>query len=125
MGNLLSKARILLNATADLQRTYNVLVARIGASPGLPVPNPTRPLWIDPPAAFPESDTAPLPRNADIIIIGSGITGTSVAYRALSSDRDPTVLMLEARDVCSGATGRCAHHACLPVRPTDLPVGSR
>ena len=44
--------------------------------------------------------------EADVVIIGSGITGTSVAYNALSRESALNVVMLEAREVCSGATGR-------------------
>ena len=42
----------------------------------------------------------------DVVVIGSGITGTSFAYNALSRQGTLRVVMLEARDVCSGATGR-------------------
>lgn len=61
-----------------------------------------------------------LPEIADIIIIGSGITGISVAYSILEDDNAWTdasnalpklrVVMLEARDFCSGATGRNGGH---------------
>ncbi|KAL6703504.1 hypothetical protein ACN47E_009602 [Coniothyrium glycines] len=51
----------------------------------------------------------------DYTIIGSGITGTMLAYYLLchSSTRStppPKVLMLEARTICSGATGRNGGH---------------
>jgi glycine/D-amino acid oxidase-like deaminating enzyme len=61
-----------------------------------------------------------LPSTADVVIIGSGITGISVAHSILegsdtwtdSSDAlpKPRVLILEARDFCSGATGRNGGH---------------
>ena len=52
------------------------------------------------------------------MIIGSGITGASIARtllqkraNAASSDPSgPAVVMLEARDICSGATGRNGGH---------------
>jgi glycine/D-amino acid oxidase-like deaminating enzyme len=61
-----------------------------------------------------------LPEIADVVIIGSGITGISVAHSILE-DNDtwtdasnalpkPRVVMLEARDFCSGATGRNGGH---------------
>ena len=44
--------------------------------------------------------------SIDVAIIGSGITATSFAYNALASEAGLKIAMLEARDVCSGATGR-------------------
>ncbi|KAF2829042.1 FAD dependent oxidoreductase-like protein [Ophiobolus disseminans] len=46
----------------------------------------------------------------DHIIIGSGITGTLTAYFLLKSRPGLKILMLEAREVCSGATGRNGGH---------------
>ncbi|KAJ7148514.1 FAD dependent oxidoreductase [Mycena crocata] len=85
----------------------------------LPVPNPSRSFWIDLPGANPlaaEGSDGPFTTDTDICIIGSGITGVSAAYhlsKALergdiprSADNPLRVLILEARDFCSGATGR-------------------
>lgn len=44
------------------------------------------------------------------IIIGSGISGTMIAYFLLQIEPSAKVLMLEAREVCSGATGRNGGH---------------
>lgn len=44
------------------------------------------------------------------IIIGSGISGTMTAYFLLQTNPDAKILMLEAREVCSGATGRNGGH---------------
>ncbi len=52
--------------------------------------------------------TKELPTHADIVIVGSGITGASAA-RFLAEDpraKDLHVVMLEAREACWGATGR-------------------
>ncbi|KAH9949474.1 FAD dependent oxidoreductase [Amylocystis lapponica] len=106
MGNLVSRATLLFQATRRLKDSYDILVKRIAVSPGLPVPNPTLPFWTVPAVIIPASDTAPLPEYADIVIIGSGITGASFAHNALSRHGSLNVIMLEARDVCSGATGR-------------------
>ncbi|KAG7853766.1 hypothetical protein KL919_005405 [Ogataea angusta] len=43
------------------------------------------------------------------VIIGSGFSGASVAFNLLEQT-DEKVLLLEARDVCSGATGRNGGH---------------
>lgn len=47
-----------------------------------------------------------LPETADIAVIGSGITGASVTKMLLEKDRSSKVVVLEARSLCSGATGR-------------------
>lgn len=73
----------------------------------LPRLNPTISYWQDPPAEIADLRSTPdLPSEADIVIIGSGISGASIAYRILSSQPGTKVLMLEARQACSGATGR-------------------
>ncbi|KAF3036974.1 hypothetical protein E8E12_008379 [Didymella heteroderae] len=57
--------------------------------------------------------TEALPDDADTVIIGSGITGTLAAREHLSIWPDKSVVVLEAREFCSGATGRNAGH-CKP-----------
>jgi hypothetical protein len=47
-----------------------------------------------------------LPTDVDIVIIGSGITGASVAKSLLENHPSIRVTVLEARTLCSGATGR-------------------
>jgi FAD dependent oxidoreductase len=81
--------------------------------PGLPRPNPTVSSWQLPPSPlrdYRSSESLPL-SILDVVIIGSGMSGTSVAWHLLHSDGAPkynyySALMLEAREVCSGATGR-------------------
>ncbi|KAF8141326.1 FAD dependent oxidoreductase [Boletus edulis] len=87
---------------------------------GLPSQNPTRSFWANSsPDANPlsrEGSTGPLITDADVCIIGSGITGVGVAYH-LSEAIETNVLqsplkvvILEARDFCAGATGRNGGH---------------
>ena len=57
--------------------------------------------------------TDDLPKDADTVIIGSGITGTLATREHLSIWPDKSVVILEAREFCSGATGRNAGH-CKP-----------
>ena len=79
----------------------------------LPVSNPTRSFWLDSaPGVNPlakEGSTGPLTSDADLCIIGSGITGISAAYhiarlvenRSCADSRAPLkVVILEARDFC-------------------------
>lgn len=86
---------------------------------GLPVPNPTHSFWIDSPQANPlakEGSSGPLTRDADVCIIGAGITGVSSAYHlARNLGTGKMVVILEARDFCSGATGRNGGHLTPPV----------
>ncbi|KAK6085218.1 putative FAD dependent oxidoreductase [Seiridium cupressi] len=57
--------------------------------------------------------THELPLSADIVIIGSGITGTLTAKHCVETWPGKKVVVLEARGFCSGATGRNAGH-CKP-----------
>ncbi|KAH8808473.1 FAD dependent oxidoreductase [Xylogone sp. PMI_703] len=78
----------------------------------LPVDNPTTSYWQDPPDAevadFKNAET--VPETADTVVIGSGITGVSVALGLLNKDEKEKVVMLEARQAVSGATGRNGGH---------------
>ncbi|MCJ1448111.1 MAG: hypothetical protein MMC23_008624 [Stictis urceolatum] len=79
----------------------------------LPKPNPTTSYWQDPPASLSNHrTTTDLPKTASIVIIGSGITGASLALNLLSQDHGSSlsVVMLEARTACNGATGRNGGH---------------
>lgn len=101
-----------MNAVTMINRTLDTLSSRIKESPGLPVPNPSLPFWTVPKSPISSEGEAP-PSYADIVIIGSGITGASVAYNVLQRDSSVRIVMLEAREVCSGATGRCVRITCL------------
>ncbi|KAH7177066.1 FAD dependent oxidoreductase [Dactylonectria macrodidyma] len=57
--------------------------------------------------------TPELPTSVDIVVIGSGMTGTLVAKHCVDTWAEKSVLILEARGFCSGATGRNAGH-CKP-----------
>ncbi|EAL17431.1 hypothetical protein CNBM2350 [Cryptococcus deneoformans B-3501A] len=55
--------------------------------------------------------TDELPREAEVVIIGSGISGSLCALSLLQGPDPPkSVVILEARELCSGATGRNAGH---------------
>ncbi|KAI0641091.1 FAD dependent oxidoreductase [Trametes meyenii] len=116
MGSVISKAQLILEGLNQLRATYDVLVKRVQASPGLPTADPTLPLWTVPRARVPP-DTTPtnLPEYADIVIIGSGITGASIAYNILAQEAGVKIVVLEAREVCSGATGRNGGHINPPL----------
>ncbi|KAF2963613.1 hypothetical protein GQX73_g9970 [Xylaria multiplex] len=76
----------------------------------LPRDNPTRSYWqleVDDIADL--RSTESLPDEADTVIIGSGITGAAVAFNLLRNGAQGLV-MIEARQACSGATGRNGGH---------------
>lgn len=52
--------------------------------------------------------TKDLPPTADVVVVGSGITGAFAAkeLKEAPGGADKRVLLLEAREACWGATGR-------------------
>ncbi|CZR61471.1 uncharacterized protein PAC_11367 [Phialocephala subalpina] len=80
-----------------------------------PVQNATVPFWraqLHPLDKF--RSTEALPDKCDILIIGAGYAGISTAYHLVNSisnsDTAPSIVLLEAREACSGATGRNGGH---------------
>ncbi|KAI9834771.1 MAG: hypothetical protein M1819_002857 [Sarea resinae] len=77
-----------------------------------PVPNSTLPFWR---TEVHELDnhrsTEQLPTECDVAIIGAGYAGVSTAYHLLDGNAPPcSIVILEARQACSGATGRNGGH---------------
>ncbi|KAJ6781755.1 hypothetical protein PWT90_05991 [Aphanocladium album] len=74
----------------------------------LPTPESTHSYWHhDPsPELLGHRTTDKLPSQADVVVVGSGITGTFAAKELVEGGRN--VLMLDAREACWGATGRGA-----------------
>lgn len=106
MGIVLSAIGTLRAVFAELQdilARYQRISARIDQDPGIPVPNPTRSFWMHPLASLPDP-SSDAPANADVVIIGSGITAASVARTLLANDGELVVVVLEARDACGGAS---------------------
>jgi len=48
----------------------------------------------------------PLPKKVDVAVIGAGISGVSTAYHIARARPDLSVVILDARNVSGGATGR-------------------
>ena len=76
----------------------------------LPTPKSSASFWHSEPSDFllGHQTSRTLPEEADVVIVGSGITGASAA-RFLAEDeraKGLSVVMLEAREACWGATGR-------------------
>ena len=103
-----------------LEHLQSVLETRPSEHPTrpaqLPSHNPTRSFWIDSsPDANPlagEGSQDPLPSDADICIIGAGITGVGVAYHlielmnnaSLALEYPLRIVILEARDFCQSVS---------------------
>ncbi|KAF9448837.1 DAO-domain-containing protein [Macrolepiota fuliginosa MF-IS2] len=113
-------ARAVLRILCLFSSPVRRLVNRLAVSPGIPISLPSHSYWINPASPIAKQGSGPndpIPDYADIVIIGSGITGTSIARTILDHDAKITgtkrplkVVMLEARDACSGATGRNGGH---------------
>lgn len=80
------------------------------ADPGLPHYTPSASYWMKTPSKLAGQQSNQLPITVDVIVIGSGITGAIVAKTILERHSKHRVTILEARDVCSGATGRNGGH---------------
>ncbi|CAK7201952.1 hypothetical protein SEUCBS139899_004668 [Sporothrix eucalyptigena] len=85
---------------------------------GLPSDNPSTSYWLqDPsPVLLGHRTTPELPDEVDVVVVGSGITGSFAADALFEEDNcsNKSVLLLEAREACSGATGRNGGH-CQPL----------
>ncbi|KAL1863349.1 hypothetical protein Plec18167_008211 [Paecilomyces lecythidis] len=77
-----------------------------------PVPNSTVSFWRAQPDKLDDHrSTEGLPSECDIVIVGAGYAGASVAYHLLDNNpAPPSIVILEARQACSGATGRNGGH---------------
>ncbi|KAI1821998.1 FAD dependent oxidoreductase [Xylaria intraflava] len=79
----------------------------------LPSPNSTHSYWHRDPSKtlLNHHTTEDLPATADVLVIGSGISGAFAARELVAGGR--SVTMIEAREACWGATGRNGGH-CQP-----------
>lgn len=74
-------------------------------------------LWTEEKSKYADwNKDAALPEAADYVIVGSGFAGASLAYH-LSQETQGSVVVLEAREFCSGASGRNGGH----LAPNYLP----
>ncbi|KIY52296.1 FAD dependent oxidoreductase [Fistulina hepatica ATCC 64428] len=86
-------------------------------APGYPLPNPCLSFWLQGTrnaAILGHRTTETIPESCDVAVIGSGISGAATAYFLMTGSNPPkSVVMLEAREACHGATGRNGGH-CRP-----------
>jgi hypothetical protein len=77
-----------------------------------PVQNATTSFWRSTPHPLDDyRSTSNLPSKVDIAVIGSGYAGAATVHHILDHCRaqgisPPEIVILEARQACSGATGR-------------------
>ncbi|KAJ5150100.1 hypothetical protein N7448_001678 [Penicillium atrosanguineum] len=81
----------------------------------VPVQNGMLPFWrTDPHPLDNYRSSETLPEESDIVIVGAGYAGSSVAYHILNQvepgTNPPSITILEARQACSGATARNGGH---------------
>ncbi|KAI0164369.1 FAD dependent oxidoreductase [Hypoxylon sp. FL1284] len=93
---------------------------------GLPVDNPTKSYWLKELSEklVGHRTTKELPRSADVVIVGSGITGAFAAHFLKEKQPDLNIVMLEAREACSGATGRNGGHCQPAIYASEAHVAS-
>lgn len=136
MGNIFSALYSTLKALRSavsllktLSNDFDQALKRASQPPGLPSPAPTQSYWLAEPP-FPELVdvcSSELPTTADVAIIGSGITGAAIARSLLHEQRrrcidtDMKVVVLEARELSSGATARNGGH----IKPAPYEVFTR
>lgn len=88
-------------------------MASTSSKPILPVPNRIDSFWLS------ERDvelkayqsSAQLPSSADVVIVGSGLSGAMMSYHIYRQAQEagkaaPRVVMLEADETCGSATAR-------------------
>ena len=73
-----------------------------------PVPDATVPFWRTELHDLDEHGSSErLPSKQDVVIIGAGFAGAACAfYLAKDNNNATSITILEAREACSGATGR-------------------
>jgi hypothetical protein len=91
-------------------QTRDSIAQRMARDPGLPVQTPTMSYWQDPEHSFAHMRSSSLPQEADVVLIGSGITSVSTAQHLLRLEPQIRIVILEARAAISGATGRNGGH---------------
>lgn len=97
-------------ATEIPESLISIMLSQMMADPSIPRQNPTGAFWQLPPhPTISDVQSCELPETTDYAIIGSGITGCSIAKNLLehpSLSSSSRVMVFEARNLTSGATGR-------------------
>ncbi|KAI9166452.1 hypothetical protein HJFPF1_02554 [Paramyrothecium foliicola] len=79
-------------------------------NPGFPSKNGTKPFWHSEPHVHANYRSEWPVGLVDVVVIGSGITGMNLVRTLLRKRPHLRIVLLEARSLCSGATGRNGGH---------------
>ncbi|KAJ6024372.1 hypothetical protein N7540_005169 [Penicillium herquei] len=106
-----------MESNKETQTVHQTLHNALNQDPGLPREEPSTSFWQLPPHKLTNVQSTELPQKVDITIIGSGITGCSVAHTLLTNTKLSTqrIALFEARSLTSGATGRNGGHLVSPA----------
>ena len=97
--------------TRGARREWQTLMATLGARTALPIVTPpvAVPYWQKGPHPLANyQSTRELPKEADVVIVGAGLTGASAAYKLAreARARGLTVVVLDGADPATQASGR-------------------
>ena len=106
----------LIHSVSQLSRSMPFSILQ-GEQLKYPHPNPSISFWLQgtrSSSLLGHRSSTELPETADVVIIGSGLSGAAIAYFLLTGQNPPkSVIIIEAREACTGATGRNGGH-CRP-----------
>jgi FAD dependent oxidoreductase len=112
-----------INAVRSIHATSQHQIPQASASiMSLPVATPSKSYWQIPPSRL-ASYRSPFPERSDVVILGSGLTGVSVARALSEQDNSLGIVLLDARKLCSGATGRNGGHCKPCISPCMILTG--
>ncbi|KAL6915309.1 hypothetical protein ACHAP8_010591 [Fusarium lateritium] len=84
--------------------------------PGYPSPNGTSPFWHSQPHPRANHQSEWPSDIIDVVIIGAGLSGMNLVRTLLKKQPDIRIVLIDARSLCSGATGRNGGH-CKTMTP--------
>ncbi|KAF5240394.1 hypothetical protein FANTH_9654 [Fusarium anthophilum] len=84
--------------------------------PGYPSPKGTSPFWHSQPHPRANHQSEWPSEIMDVVIIGAGLSGMNLVRTLLKKQPDIQIVLIDARSLCSGATGRNGGH-CKTMTP--------
>lgn len=108
--------RQLLNGYGVLcQSSPDGIYERGVVDPGLPFKEYSKPFWLSEPSKISKLQSQWV-EEPDVVIIGSGMTSVNLCLTLYSIRPELEIIVLEARELCSGATSRNGGH-CKATSP--------
>jgi hypothetical protein len=91
-------------------KTSQERIEEMSSTNPVPVPHGMTSFWRTEPHIFDSHRSSEyLPEECDIVVVGAGYAGASIVHHLLDQANPssvPSIVILEARQACSGATGR-------------------